>query len=309
MNNKVSICYVAYGKKLEICQQLYFSILSLLKYDTRKFDIHILTDSPEYFVRLSGYCHITVMTSQNITDWSGQYDYHFRIKLKALKLLTEVSPDTDILFFDSDTFHYAAPDTLITALRQGHAIFHCNEGLLAKNRDNSLWSPLKYKKFANIEINDKTYMYNSGVVGLPASQANDILHQAITACDQMCRNLQKKGVVEQLAISAVAQTKLDCKFADKYVLHYWGNKSQWNELIRKHMTEVLLKNYNITEELSLLSSFDPIKIPIYKRTQINNQRLKSLADVMFPKIRAKYFSPLEQTNLASSHCQLKPVKK
>ncbi|MCL1074718.1 hypothetical protein [Shewanella dokdonensis] len=293
MNSKVIICYVAYGRKLEICQQLYFSILSLLKYDTNKFDIHILTDSPEHFSRLSKYCIIHMITAQNISDWKGQYDYHFRIKLKALTLLTERYPENDILFVDTDTFHYAAPDPLITLLQQGVAVFHCNEGKLVKNRDNSLWAPLKYKEFSGIEINHNTYMFNSGVIGLPASKAKEILQHAINVCDQMCPELKIKGVVEQLAISVVAQGKLDYQFADKSILHYWGNKSQWNELIRAHMAEVFLKDYDITNELSLLDNFDPIKIPIYKRTQINNQRLKFLADVMFPKIRAKYFSPLK----------------
>lgn len=291
MVNGVIICYVAYGARVDIYQQIYFSILSLLAFGHHSYNIRVVTDRPEYFKRLAKYISVTVLTESEITSWPGLHDYHFRIKLKALEKVVDSVPNSDVIFFDSDTFHYSAPDTIISQVKNGCAVFHCNEGPISRNRYDPFWLQLKNKTFSGITISKQTCMFNSGVIGLPASHASDVLRKAIIVCDQMCDELKEKGVVEQLAISVTAAIELECHFADKQVLHYWGNKEQWNRIIESYMKDAFLKDYSISDEISALANFNSIEIPIYTRKQMNNQRLKSWADRMFPRVKEKYFLP------------------
>ena len=73
-----------------------------------------------------------------------------------------------------------------------------------------------------------------------------------------------------------------------FIGHYWSNKDEWNEAIRKFMLESFLKGNSVQDDIEAISKFDFSRIAIQKRIPNTQIRLKKLIEKWFPSINEKF---------------------
>jgi hypothetical protein len=233
-----------------------------------------------------------ILCADDIKAWRGKHDFLFRVKMKAIELIAETYPENHVLFLDSDTTMESSPKHITDLLEQGKTVMHMNEKVLSESSDNAdkqIMAALNGFTHGDYAFTNKTCMLNSGVVGLPASVARTLMARSIDLCDAMCETSVNRAFIEQLAIGMVLSKDSKLAMADNWVLHYWGNKPQWDAYIDNFLVESKLQAMTKQQEIDALKHVDLSTMPVKSRSQINNQRLKSLADKLFPKKRQIFF--------------------
>jgi hypothetical protein len=212
--------------------------------------------------------------------------------MKAIEHIVKAFPEHHVLFLDSDTTMESPPSKITDLLEAGKTVMHLNEKVLSQSSDNAdkqIMSALNNFEHNGYAFTKETCMFNSGVVGLPADIAPALMQNSIALCDAMCETPANRAFIEQLAIGMVFHQDSDLHTAEDWVIHYWGNKPEWDAYIDNFLVESKLQAMTPEQEVNLLKQTDLTAMPIKSRTQINNQRLKALADKLFSKKRQRFF--------------------
>lgn len=284
----MKILYLAFGQNRDIYLQVHYSALTFLA-KNKDIKICVATDQVSWFSRLnmSENVELCPISPSELNEWKGKHDFFLRIKLKAMQRQLLHSPEDDMLYIDGDTFCGGDISSIEEGMKKGCFFMHINEGLLQKNWE-MLWRRLEGKIFDDIEINERTYMWNSGVVGLPAIHGISTINRCLTVCDQLCEELAKNSedvrLMEQLAMSLVLQKMGELCPADKLIGHYWGNKEYWNQIIANSLSVSLIKGNSLQDDISELNrmSFDGLPLVIIAKKKPVNL-LTRLTNKLYPR--------------------------
>jgi hypothetical protein len=134
-------------------------------------------------------------------------------------------------------------------------------------------------------------MYNAGVIGIPNTLSKKIISQCLELCDQLCETPADKTYLEQLAFSIALEATQKLEVVDSHVIHYWGNKAGWDNMIDSFIIDSFMNSRTKQDEIANINEMQLKDIPIASRAQMNNQRLKKMADSLFPKKRERFFTP------------------
>jgi len=275
------ILYIAFGERKDISKQIYFSII-------------VLTDNEEQFSCLKADIKIIPLSSEQILSWKGKFNFLWRVKIKAIEYLAQKFEDCHILYFDSDTVVYDGVDTIIGNLEAGKPLMHTKETVICKNNSlpcKNLSKNLNSFCYNSYPFTNETAMYNAGVIGVPYNSSKSLIKDCLELCDELCKTQSDRTYLEQLSFSMVLEKTQKLQVVEDHVIHYWGNKNGWDNMIDSFIIDSFMCSRTKQEDIEAINKIPLKKIPITSRPQTNNKRLKKMADTLFPKKRERFFSP------------------
>ncbi len=279
----MNIVYFVFGHQLSYYQQVFFSIYTALANKDESDNILVIAEDPSFFKQLKNRITVIPIDKKTITEWQGDYNYFFRVKIKALEMIAKEYPTQPILYLDGDTFIYKPLSLLKAALDCGQNLLHLNEGTLPTLKtktEKKLWSQIQNKSFAGIVINENTCMWNSGVIGISVAHF-EAIPMALQITDEMCAAQVTCFTMEQLAFGIAANHFSALKPADHVVGHYWGNKEQWNEHISNWIKKSLMTDLTVDEMIEQARLFPFHEIPFYLQYSNTYKRLSKKLQHIF----------------------------
>ena len=289
----MNLLYLVFGTNVRNHFQAYFSILTFLRHRTGLGTITVVTDAPDFYRHLADYVRVLPVQEELLREWKGEFDFFWRIKIKALELVASQFPDEPLLYLDSDTFLHGSFDALQAALAAGKAFMHEPEGTLSalgSKTERRMWQQVAGKPFGAVPITERHAMWNAGVVGIPAQGAAEAIALALRICDDLSRAGVTPRLIEQFALSVALQERFDLQAALPYIGHYWSNKTEWNEAITDFLLESSLKSRTVAEEVAALDEFDFRATAVKKRLKNTRWRLYRLVDQLFPPKEVVYIN-------------------
>ena len=282
----MNLIYLVFGSDFRNHLQANFSIESFLLQPNCVERIFVFTDLPEYFQSHDKTKVETIRVDDaQLNEWQKPHGFFWRVKIKAIQTLIEKHPDTNWLYLDSDTFLYGDLEIINKELNSGNSVMHLNEGELSKlnsKTEKLMWIQSKNKTFHRITINEEHCMWNAGVIGIPRQGNKELIREILQFCDDMCASPVTRRLIEQFSFSVILDEKtklVDCK---SIIGHYWGNKMQWNAMIRDFYARSLLRNFSETERKESFAQIDLKKLPVFVRIPNTQRKLVKLIHKVFP---------------------------
>lgn len=297
--NNLQVVFLAFGTRTDIYKQIYFCLRSFQKYGYKDITFNMVTDNPGMFTRLEEQVSVHVINNETMESWRGQHDFMWRIKMKAIELIVDKFPLSHVLYFDSDTILEASPNHLLELLDNGYSLMHEEEEVIAQSTrsgSKGLTKTLNGFSWEGFEFQPNTKMHNAGVIGLPANKAKELITQSIGLCDALCSTNSIDTYLEQLAFSMVLSSSEHFKNTDQLVIHYWGNKPEWDKTIDQFFVESYFQNLSLENELARFKTLNLKKIPIRSREKMGSQRLKNLATRLYPRKKESFFNGLKDNH-------------
>lgn len=221
---------ISFGDNLDFHSQANFCFLTLKKFATNNSRFVIYTDHPEFYQWVSSFVEIRTIQKNQIQEWIGKYNYFYRVKLKVLLDACE-KYEGHLIYLDSDTIASKDLSEMNSKLDEGFSLMHLKENLLCEDTASDkkdMWNKIKNRSYVDILINKQTAMWNSGVIALPEKDKFTLLSKALVINDQLCEEGVECRVKEQFAIGIVLEHTHKLIEAQKWIIHYWGNKEEWN---------------------------------------------------------------------------------
>ncbi|RKF22154.1 hypothetical protein DBZ36_00470 [Alginatibacterium sediminis] len=284
------VVYLAFGPRKDLYRQIYFSVRSLQFWRNSNVGVTIITDNPAAIRGIEETVEVEHISIERIEEWKGELNFLWRAKMKAIEHATSMYPEKNVLYVDSDTVFAKDISWMLDELDRGEKFMHVFERNIASSK-NSYWKTL-YNDLSGFNhesyvFNAKTSMFNAGVIGLPKGRAQQLAKAAVDVCDGLCRTSADRTLLEQLAFSMVlSQTEL--KTAEQTIIHYWGNKPQWDALINEFGATSLLENRTLQEELSAIEDIDFEKIPSFYRERRMVRKLSNWLNRSICKPKVQY---------------------
>lgn len=282
----MNILYLVFGDTLRYHIEANLSIRTFQRQMTEKDRIIVFTNRPEYYRRAQ--VEVMTLTDEQMNEWRGKHQYLFRIKIMAVDYLHQQYPDDDLLFMDCDTFLYGRLDEMKSRIQSGAGLMHLCEGHPSKmkGRSRQMWNTMNGRTVRNITIGERHALWNSGVIGIPASKASQVISDWLALCDYMLDAGVEAFNLEEYALSIALLEHTQLMATDDHVGHYWGNKADWEQLVSDLMCKAYMKNQTVEEELAGLDIELLKQTPVYVDRSSRYGQLCRLADKLFP-IRKK----------------------
>lgn len=275
----------AIGDRQFVHRQVNFAVVSLLARagDADAPAIFVLTDRPEYYRWLRDHLTIVEADPQTLREWRGPYDYFFRIKLRVMQHVAELSPG-NLVYLDSDVVCRAALDEFYAGIDAGTPFMHQLEYAMGQKggKGRTLWKQTAGRKFGPLAAGPGSGMWNSGVVALPAAVSRPWLADALECIDAMCAARIEIAVLEQFSLGLSLDRDRTLQPADRWFIHYWGNKTAWNALIARFLADVQLQQLPIAEVCERFRAL-PLDIPTIVRRSRAERLLNSLQKRIAPR--------------------------
>ena len=283
---------LTFGDNLNNHYQAIFAILSYLKCSHIQ-HVCVVTDRPQYYQYLGDKITLIDCGGSLMQEWRGEYDFFWRIKMKAIEAAILQHPNQHILYVDSDTFLVNSLSEINQELDSGISFMHTLEGKLntqSSKTEQQMWRSLQDQTFHNITINEQTEMWNAGVIALPANQAESLVTKAIELCDRLCQTKCTRRLIEQFAFSLALKHHSKLKSLEKDILHYWGNKEQWNKQITEFFMLSKLANIDVEQDIERIRFFNYSSLPIIYKEKSTKIKLVRVLNKLMPPKEIVYFS-------------------
>jgi hypothetical protein len=239
MTSRNTLLYIALGEYY--ANQAVVSLISLLLVYERarpEFGVVVITDMPEKFVDFSEVLSLEVrkMDPAEMIALRGSRGFVLRPKIALIERVHS-ELEGNLLFIDTDTIVRRKLDGIFRGIQKGFCYLHTKEWPLRSGRkSNPELCPrdlaFTLASSTQIQITGETEMWNSGVVGIPAT-AGALLRDALELCDRFYE-IFPGWHVEQLSISIVLQKTGTLHGCGREVFHYWHNKEFAKNTILKH---------------------------------------------------------------------------
>ena len=243
----MNIVYFVIGDSAVIHIQVGFSIRTILSQTSEEDTVYVVTDTPTMYCNLPHVVTIPI-TQERIKEWRGKHDFFWRVKIKVLQQIAQMSPDKAMMYLDGDTFLHGSLTEIKEQLGKNRGMMHLDEGCPSemKERSLSMWHTVSGKTYAGITIGPQHHMWNAGVVAIPAALVIKVTDMALSVCDGMLDDGSEPVTVEQYALSiALFECADQLIAADKWIGHYWHYKYHWCSYIAKFFVRSYRKNYSL----------------------------------------------------------------
>ena len=127
----MNLLYLTFGNIPTIHLQTAFSAYSFLNQQQAVDSLNIITDNVDFYKHLSPYVNIIGVTQNELTEWKGEHQFFWRIKIKAIEKICHLYPGEAVLYLDTDTFLFGDANLINQGLASGRAYMHDNEGTLS----------------------------------------------------------------------------------------------------------------------------------------------------------------------------------
>lgn len=282
----MNILYLVFGERLSDHVQAHLSIHTFLPQLADGDSICVMTTAPDYYASFS-HCEkvrTIPITSQTLRDWEGEWHFFWRVKIKAMELLTERCPGEDLLYVDSDTFLKGDLTALKSQLLQGRGMMHLDEGHPSDMKTKSLrmWKTVDGNSYGGVTIGKEHDMWNAGVVAMPGEKAASTVALALAVCDGMLDSGAERVVIEQYSLSVALHETVGLVPAEPWIGHYWGNKDEWNAFAQTFFLTAYMKGLTAAEATAALASCDLASMRIHVHKSNTQRRLTNIVRKLFP---------------------------
>ena len=284
----MNIFYLVFGTDISYHLEAYLSIRSIQKQLTPEDRIFVQTTNPEFYKHAS--VEILPLSAQQIEKWKGTHDYIFRVKTLAIKEFAQEHPEEDLLYLDTDTFLYGQLDELRLRLQNGQGLMHKLEGHPESMKwgTHKMWKIVKGRSYRGITLGERHNMWNSGVLGIPASKAEQVLETSLSICDMMLDEGIKVHIIEQYCTSVAMEELTNLRLACDHIGHYWGNKREWHHLSATIFLSSLMRGADIEEEKMALTHDIMTRLPVSIHRPTTAVKIKKVIDKLFPNNNYQY---------------------
>ncbi len=281
----MNLLYLTFGGNISNHIQAHFSILSFLTHKKEIQTINVITDVPHFYNNIKHFINIIEIKDETLKEWKGEYDFFWRIKIKAIERLCLMYKNEPVVYLDSDTFLYRDIKPMAEALLKGTAFMHEKEGELSKAKSKTekrMWHQVKNGVFGNIKFLASHLMWNAGVVATPNQKNNSECLLALDICDEMCKQGVTRRLIEQFALSVSLYETYDLQEAKEVIAHYWSNKESWNNAIQKFLVSAGFRSFTVEQTVEAIKGFDFSELAVKIKSRNTNRRLKTFTDKLFP---------------------------
>lgn len=287
----MNLVYLVFGDELKNHIQTNLSLLTFLK--AREISsVNIITDKPDFYNQVSAYVKVIPVSDHQLAEWRGDYDFFWRIKIKAIELIANMYKGEDILYVDSDTFLFSENGNKIQEfLSNGYSFMHLNEGKLSQlntKTEKKMWNQVKNNTFGGVRITEDTCMWNAGVISIGGAKSNQIIQLALAVCDDMLQANVTRRLIEQFSFSVALNECSNLIPAENYIGHYWGNKQEWNNFITSFILKSYFRKRTVEEQIEDLKGFDFSAMPIFVKESNTKKRIVNLLNRIFEKNSKAY---------------------
>ncbi len=219
-----------------------YSIKSLLKRQdaTRnECKIIVVTDRKDAYGTIANWPNVIIeeVDTQLIKEWSLDYTYYVRCKIKCLEYCFE-RYECDLLFVDTDTIVLQDISYAFDHIKEG--VFYMHSACTPINKALDIIAQTRFKDISyltlqrihfysymrekNFIFNDKYPIdvdfvpHNSGIIGI-AYKNRDILKTVLEVCDLIFQRFQYQ-CAEEFALSYVLQNAGKVRLLENMVFHY-----------------------------------------------------------------------------------------
>jgi hypothetical protein len=280
----MNLVYVAIGEDINTHSQAHFSICSFLTQGKKISTVNVITDNPDFYNDFKNYINVIYVNENLLNEWKGNYNYFFRIKIKAVEMICNLYKNEPVVYLDADTFLYGNIEPLRKIILQDTALMHQNEGKISAIEGKTvrkLWAKVKNNIYSGLTIDSSQSMWNSGVIGIPNKYSSKECSLALAICDEMFRQGIKAWMIEQFAFAIALDKIYGLKPADNIIAHYWSNKNEWNKLIEHFFISAQFKDITVEHMVESIKKFDFSKAPVRIKLSDTNARLKSLIEKIY----------------------------
>ncbi len=294
---------LAVGDNVHYHFQAIFSSLTFLRSPLIE-RVSIITDAKNLYraVSYDARVGILVVDREILARWKGRHDFFWRIKIEAIAHAYAEMPGLDVLYVDTDTFLYDTLEEMKTGLDSGKPYMHLPECRLAEGGYKSarkMWKSLSGKTFLGYSINERTTMWNAGVVALPAREAKRYIDETLALCDTLTATPCERKLLEQLAFSMVLAREDRLEAADRIIGHYWGSKAVWEKEIQRFLLLRFMAGKSLEELIEETSGFDYFALPLKGGGQRKTAlRLHRLVDRLIPRKAKTFFRDSNRSQAA-----------
>ncbi|MEP7144841.1 MAG: hypothetical protein ABI707_18295 [Ferruginibacter sp.] len=285
------LLYMAFGPNTQIHLQTAFSIYSFLTQQQFVSSVNIVTDNEDFYKHLNPRVNIIRVTENDLTEWKGEYQFFWRIKIKAIEKACHLYPNQPVVYLDCDTFLFGDLAEMESSMKNGLAVMHDDEGELSQKKNKSqkkLWRQVQGKSFGGISIQPGNRMWNSGVVGLPNTKNGKDCELILAVCDDMCARGITRYFIEQFSLSLALQKTYGLADAKSAIVHYWSTKDLWDKQINHFFIQAYFARWDYEKIIAQMKLFDTSATPFYQQVKNTNLRLKVLLDKVFPHTNLQY---------------------
>lgn len=250
----MNIVYFVIGDSAVIHIQVGFSIRTILSQTSEEDTVYVVTDTPTMYCNLPHVVTIPI-TQERIKEWRGKHDFFWRVKIKVLQQIAQMSPDKAMMYLDGDTFLHGSLTEIKEQLGKNRGMMHLDEGCPSemKERSLSMWHTVSGKTYAGITIGPQHHMWNAGVVAIPAALVVKVTDMALAICDGMLDDGSEPVTVEQYALSiALSECSNQMIEADQWIGHYWHNKYYWSAYIAQFFVRAYRLGYSLEKQLDII---------------------------------------------------------
>lgn len=278
--NRVIILFQAYGT--EYCQQATYSIFSLLRQHNWDpyFQIVVLTDDRSQFAELEQHrwVHIIIPTSDLLREWDRYPKFFLRRKISGFQHIQQLFRSA-VIEIDVDTVFYSKIDKLVNMVSAQDLVLHKKEYRMSYSRKSRpsllpgdrVYTTPSQKQFT---VNNDTYMWNSGLIGLAWERAA-VMNDVLSVADQIFEDCNDT-LSEQLAFSVVFGTHGPLKEPGEDIWHYWRFKGL--------MSDYLVSKWPVDlgfEQQKLVVAKHSPRLHVYTRRYVNG--VKRRLGIFFKK--------------------------
>jgi hypothetical protein len=256
------LCLVTFGDRDEWYAEAHLAILTALRWIPPPCEVVVTTDRPERFRWFGDRVRIEPLTAEQIERWSGPQRFVWRVVLKAIAEIARRPPFANLLYLDVDTLVRRPLDDMTALLRSGNVFLDKWESPLSlRDGDHRrLWKQVRGRTFLGFRIDERTQMWNSGVVALGAENVN-LVEKSLEVCDAMTAAGVQNRLVEQLAQSVVLQSTGRLREARPWIDHYWGNKPAYDAAVHERLAAILMAGMSVEEAIEYVREH-PIRGPL-----------------------------------------------
>ena len=286
----MNIVYLVFGNNLEHYQQIYFSIFTAMARKKENDRIVVIAEDPSLFNFFEESVEIIEINKEIINRWEGQYQFFWRVKIKALQLIAEKYPSESVLYLDGDTFFYQDLDTVREGMNNGQNFMHLEEGKLSSlssKTEKLMWKQMQGKEYNHIEIDKNSAMWNAGLIGISKHHL-DSLQIVLDVNDAMCADDVTRRLIEQFAFSLGLSKNTELKPANHIVGHYWGNKKHWNIIICNFLKESFMKKHGLMQIIENLKEMDLTQNPVWVKESNTERRLEKFLNKFYQNKKTTY---------------------
>lgn len=255
---------LAYGDASAIYRQSLMLLVSLVAHAPDPYELVVATDRPEHFVWFGTRVEIAYLDAALLKGWRGANAFSMRQKLA---LMRTAWPQTGaIVLLDSDVLAREHLAPFVEQLHAGDLFMHKHEydlGRSTRPGNRVLWEQLRGRTFGTWDVREADAMWNSGVL---AARSTDraLFDQALQLYDDMAAAGVRHFATEQLVEGIVLGRTGRLRPADRWFVHYWGNKAGYDAEISRRLADAFIEGLSVKDAAARYRDH-PIELPVEVR--------------------------------------------